>query len=410
MAGRLTFQIALRYLRGKGTANVVSILSRISMAAIAICSGAMIVLLSVFSGFEFLVKDLYKAFYPEIKITTKKGKFFSLDSSVINNIRGINGVQNVSSVIEDNVLVNNGDQYTVITLKGVDDNYFDVNNVSPYIVEGLKKISHTQSDEAIVGWHTAKVLATDVKNVFHNIVFYYPTNSISSISINPESAFRSLNLHTGGIFQVQEDFDSKYVLAALAPVQELFGEKGNCTSVEISADKGMADDIKKQIQELTGNSFRVETRYEQNRTLYMVMGIEKWAMYAILFFVLLIAAFNMTGALSMLVVEKRKDIAILKAMGALPSTIRKIFFLEGVMWSVLGGGVGILLGAILCAVQLKFGLIKLSGSFVMDAYPVKMQWTDFALVIATIFVVGLLAAWYPAMRSTKTEDPSLKSA
>jgi len=404
----LIWQLALRYLRGKRSANAVPILSRISMVAIAVSSAAMIIIFSVFNGLETVVKDLYKAFYPDIKITVVRGKFFELEAAKLATIRHINGVQDMTPVIEDNVFANNHDQQKVIILKGIENSYFKVNDVRQYIVQGDDSVSAGEQNTAIAGLRIMNELGADVNNLTY-VMLYYPNPAITDPGADPLSAFQSLKLHPSGVFRIQDEFDSKYILAPLVLVQQLFHQQGKYSSLEISADANAIPEIKKQLEHLLGNTYRVETRYEQNKTMYMVMGAEKWAVYAILLLVLLIASFNMVGALSMLVLEKQKDIAILRAMGAQPGTIRKIFLLEGMLWSLVGGLSGILLGCGICLVQLKFGLIKLGGSFLVDAYPVKIELQDILLVTVTIIMVGLLTSWYPAYRATRAVDPTLKS-
>lgn len=405
----LIWHLAIRYLRGKRSGNAVPILSRISMVAIAVGSGALIILFSVFNGFESLVKDLYKAFYPDIKITAAKGKFFSVDSSMLYKLGHVPDVAATSTVIEDNVLANSGDQQIVGTIKGIDKNYFKVNDLKPYIVEGDDSLSSTYPG-AIMGTHIADLMGADVKNVFSSVMFYYPNTKLTNPALDPEAAFQSLKLKPEGIFKVQDEFDSKYVLASLPLVQNLFNESGKISSIEIRLQNGITpENVKRQLQKILGPSFKVETRFQQNKTLYMVMRTEKWAVYAILLLVLLIASFNMVGALSLLILEKQKDMAILRAMGAMPSSIRQIFLIEGVLWALTGGLGGLLLGTLLCVGQQQFGWIKIGGSFIIDAYPIQLQWPDFVLVIITIILVGVLAAWYPAWRAAKTEIPSLKT-
>jgi lipoprotein-releasing system permease protein len=409
MNNMFTGRIALRYLRGKGSANAVPILSRISMVAIAVSSAAMIVVFSVFNGLESIVKDSYHAFYPDIKISVARGKFFRMDSATLNLIRHMDGVKVLCTVIEDNVIANHSDQQKVITLKGIENDYFNVNNVRDYIVQGDSMVSAGSPNTAIAGIHIINELGLDVNTPCY-FVLYYPNPDIINPTADPIGAFQTLKLHPAGVFHVLDDLDNTYVLAPLALAQGLFHRAGYFSSVEISSNPGKAEYIKKQIRLLLGSSYRVETRYEQNRTMYMVMAAEKWAVYAILVLVLLIASFNMIGALSMLVLEKQKDIAILRAMGALPSTVRKIFLMEGILWSLVGGVSGIILGSMICLAQVKSGALKMGGSFLVDAFPVQMQWPDFLLVFVTIFMVGLLTSWFPAIRAAKAIDPSLKSS
>lgn len=397
-------------MRGKRTANAVPILSRISMVAIAIGTCAMIVLFSVFNGFELLVRDLYKAFYPEMKITAARGKFFDIEQEQLAAIKAIRGVRDISLVLEDNVLLNSNDEQRVATVKGIDAQYFSVNNVRPYIIDSSEKIEMGKSPTAIIGMQLHNEMGLDVHNVFSLLTLYYPNSRSSNLTLDPQSAFQSLRLKPGGIFQVQEEFDSKYILAPLAMVQGLMHAAGKYSSVELSLAQGADEDaVKEKLQDLLGKTYVVETRFEQNRTLYMVMRTEKWAVYAILLLVLLIASLNMIGALSLLVLEKRKDMAILSAMGATAPAIRSIFVAEGILWALTGGIAGLLIGAALCLGQQHFQWIKMEGSFIIEAYPVVLQWEDFLLILFTIILVGILASWVPAKRASKAEAPSLRS-
>ncbi len=408
----LIWQLAIRYLRGKRSANAAPILSRISMVAIAVSSAAMIIIFSVFNGLESLVKDLYKAFYPEIRITAARGKFFPLDSTKLLAIKGLNRVGGVTACIEENAMAidesNKGQK--VVMVKGIDNNYFSVNDIKKYIVHGADSVSMGHPYTAVVGMHIINELGVDFNYPFSKIDLYYPNPNVTNPELNPTSAYQQLSLHPAGIFRVENEFDSKYMLAPLPLVQKLFGAEGKYSSIEIKAEPGAVKELKVQLQLLLGPAFRVESRYEQNKTVYMVMSAEKWAVYAILVLVLFIASFNMVGALTMLVIEKRKDIAILKAMGAQPFAIRILFLFEGVLWSFTGGVAGILLGIGICLLQIQFHLVPMQGDFLASSFPVEIQATDVLLVIATILVVGVLAAWYPATRATKAVDPSLKAA
>jgi len=405
----LVWKLAIRYLRGKRGANAVPILSRISMLAIAVGSGAMIVLFSVFNGFEGIVRDLYKAFYPEIKITAARGKFFAADSMQLQRVKAITGVRNIAPVIEDNVLISGNGEQIVITLKGITSVYFDVNDVKPYVTAGRDSISAGPVPTAIVGEHIANQLGLDVDNMFNDLALYYPDAS-SGTAFNIQSSFQTLRLKPDGVFRIQDEFDAKYVLAALPLAQQLFNAQDRLSSLEIALDpKADAVKVQSELKTLLGNRFKVETRYEQNKTLYMVMRTEKWAVYAILLLVLLIASFNMIGALSLLVLEKQKDMAILRAMGAQQRDIRGIFIAEGILWALTGGGIGLFLGGLTCLGQQHFGWLKLGGSFIIDAYPVSLQFADFLLIITTVVAVGFLAAWYPARRAVRAEAASLRS-
>jgi lipoprotein-releasing system permease protein len=400
----LVWQLAIRYLRGKRTANIVPILSRISMVAICVSSAAMIIIFSVSNGIVSLVKNNYKAFYPDIRISAARGKFFHIDSAKVAALRGIHGVTALSISIEDNAFAINQDQQKVITVKGIDAQFTSVNDIGTYLVAGEAHVS-ADTPSAILGARIINELGSST-NALSNIVVNYPDPTITDPSADPLSALRSLSLHPAGVFKIDDNFDNKYMLAPLALVQGLFHQQGNCSAIEL---KTTSPDVKADIQQLFGSNYKVETRYEQNSTLYSVMGFEKWAIYAILLLVLLIASFNMVGALAMLVMEKQKDIGILKAMGAGSAAIRSVFLAEGVLWSLLGGVTGIVIGIGVCLLQQRFHFVRMGDSFTVDAYPVEIQGRDILLDFFTIITVGILAAWYPAMRANKTIDLSLKS-
>jgi lipoprotein-releasing system permease protein len=387
---------------GKRSANAAPLLSRISMLALAVGSAAMLMLFSVFNGFEGIIRDLYTAFYADIKATPASGKFFVLSQDMLRRIETIPGVAGIAPVIEDNVFVHNGDEQMVVTVKGVTDTYFDVNNLRPFIAAGRQRVTEGVLPTAIVGVHIAARLALSVDNDFSRINLYYPNSEMENPALNPGDAYSTLELRPDGIFKVQEEFDGRYVLAPLRLVQELFRREGGLSSLELKLTPGARErEVQRALREVMGKDFVVETRYEQNRTLNGVMRTEKWATYVILLFVLLIASVNMIGAMSLLVLEKGKDMAILTAMGAGRWMIRAIFLIEGMLWAAVGGGIGILIGGLLCLGQKQWGWVKLNGEFIIDAYPVAVQWGDVVVIALTVMGVGAVAAVYPALRAGK---------
>lgn len=405
----LVWQIVWRYLRGKRTANAVPLLSRISMIAIGVASCAMIVLLSVFNGLVGVVQDSYTAFYPDLRIVPQKGKFFSLTPEQIQQIKKINGIALITTTLEDNVLMNNaGKDNQVVTVKGVDKDYFTVNNIAPFISEGNKTITNQGTPDAIVGASIMAMMGMVLNQGINTITLYYP-NVHSTSAANPMSAFTTITLTPTGQFTGLQEFDSKYILAALPLVQGLFQAEGQYSAIELKLSEGAdEDEVKKQLQNITGPGYKPESRYEQNQTAYTIMIMEKWAMYAILILVLIIASFNMIGALSLLVLEKGKDISILRAMGAEPSTIKGIFLGEGMLWTMVGGLAGLVLGFIICICQQQFEIVKMQG-FVVDSFPVIIKFTDFLLIIFTLMIVGLMASWRPSQKAVRLDLPGLKS-
>lgn len=411
MNGTLIWQLAWRYLRGKRAANVTPLLSRISMVAIAVSSAAMIIVFSVFNGLEGFVKDLYKGFYPDIKITAAKGKFFRPEEAIMARIKSIEGVGQLTTVLEDNVIVNSeltGEQ-KIAWVKGIDPRYLEVNNITDYIT-GDVSVSAENPHTAIAGFRILNELGVDINNVFSTVEMWYGNPDNTNFVANPEDAYRRLRVHPSGLFRISDEFDDKYILASLPLVQQLFSAGGKISSIEMRIDPRKEDAIKAALQKVLGADYKVETRYEQNKAMFTVMTSEKWVIYAILVMVLLVSSFNMVGALSVLVMEKTKDIAILRAMGADQATVRSIFITEGVLWSLTGAVGGILIGVTFCLLQMKFGFMKIGGAFMIDAYPVEMHLFDFVLVVITVMCVGILAAWYPAAKSVRTNAPTLRAS
>lgn len=407
----LIWRLAWRYLRGKRTANAAPLLSRISMVAIAVSSAAMIIVFSVFNGLEGFVKELYTGFYPDMRVTAARGKFFNADAAKLAAVKQIAGVRELTTVIEDNVIVSNagsGEQ-KIAWLKGIDRSYLKVNDIRESVT-GDDSVSAGSPYTAIAGFRMVNELGADINNVFSMIEVWYGNPDNTNFIANPAEAYRTLRLHPAGFFHISDEFDDKYILAPLPLVQTLFNAEGRYSSVEISIDPHKEDEVKEALAALFGSGYKVETRYEQNKTMFMVMTSEKWAIYAILVMVLLVASFNMVGALSVLVLEKKKDIAILRAMGAEQGTIRAVFITEGILWSLTGGLAGILIGLAFCLAQIQFGFLKIGGSFLMDAYPVALHFIDFVLVVFTVMCVGMLAAWYPAAKAVRTAAPALRAS
>lgn len=396
------FKIAWRYFRGKKSAQAINIISWISIGAIAVSSAAMIVLFSVFNGLEDTVKDMYNAFNPEIKITASKGKFFRIPEAKKAQIANIPGIAVASYSLEDMVLLAGNEEQRVAKLKGVDNAWFRVSALDSFMTDGEASWKDNQAyTPAIMGLGVSIALGIDVNNAFTGLKIYYPRQG-AAITENPEEALNSIVVKPEGNFRIQDEFDGQYVLVPLEAARHLFGAGDRFSSLEIALKPGASEaKVRKELQQLLGDSFSIANRFEQNKTFFMIMKSEKWAVYAILLMVLLIASFNMIGSLSMVVLEKKKDIAILKSMGARKRMIRAVFLMEGGLLAVFGSTIGMLAGLLFCIGQQYYGWIALPEGFIIDAYPVLMQVKDFMLVAVTALAVGLLAAWYPALKAAR---------
>ena len=404
---------AWRYFRAKKSTNAINIIAWVSMAAIVVGAASLILVLSVFNGFEDLVKSLYTSFYPDLKITAAMGKTLTLTPEQLRQMSGTNGVRAYSLVAEDKAYLMNGDSGSNVSpyLKGVDANYTKVSGVSDKIVRGSFDLGTDEHPLAVLGSGIAYQLGVETDRALVPLSVYVFRKGGPDYTADPLSSVSNEGLPTSGEFRIQQDFDNNYVITNLAFVKRMMGLKADeYSAVELSLDDpAQGPLVKSLLQKLFGKDYRLQTRYEQNQNLYTVMGTEKWVIYIVLTLILVVAAFNMVGALTMLVWEKQKDIHVLKALGASNGLIRKIFLSEGVLLGMMGGVGGMGLAAIICLLQIRYKLVPLvGGSFLIDYYPVKLVATDFLLVLSTILVVALLASWIPA-RKAAAQPIELKS-
>ncbi len=378
------------------------------MTAIAVGSAALIIVLSVFNGFEDLVKGLYADFYADMRMVPAQGKTFHLSAAQIQQIKNTKGVAVISFVAEEKAVLNSAFQ-TIVSVKGVDENYTSVNkiNTPQHIPRGKFELGNINEPKLVVGAGIENAAGVDVEKGIYPATLYLPNRQAAKLI--SDDGLNAFTVKPSGTFTVQQDFDIKYVFTNLAFVKYMLSmAEDEYSAVEMKIN-GDPNTVKKILQSQMGTAFLVETRYEQNRTLYAVMQVEKWVIYGILSLILVVAAFNMIGALTMLVLEKQKDIAVLKAMGASEQLVQRIFLSEGILLAGLGGCCGILLATLICWLQIKFKLIKLGGNtFIIDYYPVKLIAVDFLLVIITVAVIAVLAAWIPS-RKASLQSFSLKS-
>jgi len=408
------FFIAKRYLFSKKSQNVINIISIISVVGVVVGTMGLIIVLSVFNGFSGLVISLYDSFDPDIKITAMKGKTF--DPSVLDTsaIKKTEGVSVLSWSLEENALIKFSDRQFIGTIKGVDANFLKIAALNDKIVDGELILEDGNANYAIVGGGIAYSLSLVLNDPFNQLSIYIPKKGKPASILNPEEAFNISIIKPVGVFVIQQDFDSKYVLVPLRFAKEIIDSPNKVSSLEIGLTPGSdEEEVRDKIKAAVGGDFKVETRLQQHEFLYRILKTEKWAVYFILSFILVIAIFNIIGSLTMLIIEKKKDIGILAALGAENKMIKNIFLLEGILITMFGALVGITLGGIICFVQQKFGIIKLdnSESFLINAYPVEMQVADFFYVLGIVFAIGFLAAWYASSKISAHEQISLlKSA
>ncbi|HUB62479.1 MAG TPA: FtsX-like permease family protein [Puia sp.] len=391
---------AWRYFRAKKSTNAINIIAWVSMSAIVVGAASLILVLSVFNGFEDLVKSLYTSFYPDLKVTPASGQTLTLSPDQLRQLRAISGVRAISLVVEEQVVLMNDDNPPASPyLKGVDSNFIKVTGVAANIDRGSFSLGTADQPLAVLGSGVDYALAVDpAKDIQPLDVYLFRRGA----TVDPLASYSHAALATAGEFRIQEDFDDHYVITNLAFVKQMMGlgpDEYGGAELAVS-DPARLKEVQQSIRDLLGKDYKVQTRYEQNQNLYSVMGTEKWVIYIVLTLILVVAAFNMVGALTMLVWDKQKDIHVLKALGAGNRLIRRIFLTEGVLLALMGGVTGIGLAALICVLQLKYKLIPLEGgSFLLDYYPVKMVPADFLLVFGTILVVAILASWIPARKA-----------
>lgn len=392
---------AWRYFKSKKSTNAINIIAWISVVAIMVSTAALIVVLSVFNGFEGLVKGLYSDFYADINIAPAKGKFIEIDSTQASKVAQVPGVHKLNYVVEEKAVLINGDYQTIVYLKGVDEHYLQFGNIGKYIERGNFLVGNEEQPFIVPGAGIANAVGADPQSPFQEMVLYLPNRQAKNFT--SLDAMHSYVIAASGIFAVQQEFDDKYAFTHLGFLQYMLDLQPNeFSSLEVSIkNEDEADKIKNLISGILGKSFIVETRYEQNQSLFAIMQMEKWIIFAILSIILSVSAFNMIGALTMLVLEKEKDIAVLKAMGASDNKIRNIFLHEGLLLAGVGGIIGMLLAYLVCWLQINFHLIALQGgTFIIDYYPVKMNVADFVLVSITVVFVAVIASWLPAQKAS----------
>jgi len=392
------FYIAKRYLLSKKSHNIINIISGISVVGVMVGTMALIVVLSVFNGFEDLVSSLYSTFDADIKITVKEGKSFRSELIPREKIEKIPGVISFAEVIEENALVKHRTEQNIVSLKGVSNDFLYNNPLDYMLVDGDMILENQDQNYSIMGYLIAYNLGIRLYDPSNPILVYVPKRTKKALT-SLDQSFNTGSLMASAVFSVQQEIDSKYIIVPIRFARDLLEYQHNeVTSIEIR----LAEDVDmKKVQEdvadLVGEGFFVKNRFQQQVLLFKIMKSEKWAIFLILTFILIIAAFNTVGSLSMLILDKRKDISVLYSMGASQRQIKRIFQMEGLLVSVSGAVLGLLLGFILCWVQIQFGLVKLgdANAFIVPHYPVRLIFMDFVWIFLTVLIIGIFAAWYP---------------
>ena len=397
------FYIAKRYLFSKKSHNAINVISGVSVCGVALATLAMVCTLSVFNGFRDLVATMFTAFDPELKITSVSGKVFDSEDERIQSLRQWPEVEVFSCSLEDNAMVQYKGRQAMVVIKGVEDNFSQLTAIDSILYGRGELVLHDEVvDYAIPGIELVSVLGTGIR--FLNPLEVYAPKRGAKINVaNPTTSFQTDYLHSSGlVFAVnQQKYDASYILTSLSFARNLFQYDTEVSSVELKLlpDASLSQ-VKNKVQELLGSDFKVQDRYEQQLDTYRIMEVEKLISYIFLTFILLIACFNVIGSLSMLIIDKRKDVETLRNLGADNKLVYRIFLLEGCLISFMGALIGVVLGLVLCLIQQEFGILSLgsgdmAGAFVVDAYPVSVQWGDVFLVLITVLLVSFLSVQYP---------------
>ncbi|MCX6187429.1 MAG: ABC transporter permease [Bacteroidetes bacterium] len=400
----LPIKIAFRYFfsrRREGSFNIITLISGISLLGYVVGAAALVIVLSVFNGFENLFSTLYSQFDADIQITSTVGKSFPTSHLNIAQIKNIDGVLHVNYVIEENVLARYNGKQVLATVKGVDETYLNAVHLDTNLVSGALLLQEGDTNFALIGQGLAYQLGVQPDDQFNFLTIYVPAKGNIDL-LNAENAFKRNPIFPIGVLSIQEEVDSKYIIVPLRFIEPLLDKKNQVSALEIRLNKDASmDKIRKQIEDIAGNSFLVKNRFQQRDSFYKVMKSEKFISFMILLFIMMVAAFNTVGSLYMLVIEKKKDLKIFASIGLTANQAKKIFMFEGIILAIFGGLIGILLGGVICWLQQEYSIINFSSSegFIIDSYPVRIKAIDFLYVFLTIVGLGFITSLYPAYKA-----------
>jgi lipoprotein-releasing system permease protein len=392
----LAWRIARRYLFSKRSTNAIHVITGIAVFGIAVGAGALLLVLSVFNGFEDLITGMYNSFNPDLKVIAAQGKTFRADEALLQRLRRVEGVEAVSATLEEVAFFEYKDNQDFGTLKGVDTNYQRVSRVDSMVREGSYQLSAEDRYYAVLGLGMRNKLNVNVDDVFSTMAVYMPKRGQVG---GFEQPFRKRFMYPSGTFVIQQEYDNKYVITDLSLARALLGYEDEVSALEIKADYPMK--VQARIADLLGEGYVIKNRFEQEETFMRLMRVEKWMSFAIVSLMMLLVSFNLVGALWMMVLEKQGDIAVLRSMGANGTMVRNIFLLEGMLLSGLGVALGFMLAGGLYWLQKQFGLVAIPGNLVIDSYPISMRSGDLPVVALTVMSIGMLAALPPALRAMK---------
>lgn len=401
------FFIARRYLFSKKSTHVINVISSISVIGVAVATMALVIVLSVFNGFHDLVASLFTSFDPQLKVVPVEGKTAPSDDPILTQIRLLPEVDVATETVEDQALAIYQGKQAMVKIKGVEDNFSELSHITDILYgDGTYSLHAANLEYGILGIRLAQTMGIGAQWDSY-LKIYAPKKEGQLDLLNPGEGFVADSLNSPGVlFSVrQSKYDKNYIVTSIAFARNLFGQQGMLSDLEIRLKEGSnLNAVKAEMQKIAGTKYKVLDRFEQQEDTFKIMSIEKLMAYIFLTFILVVACFNIIGSLSMLIIDKKNDVVTLRNLGANDKQITRVFLFEGRMIAVIGAVIGIGLGLLLCLLQQQYGFVRLGeseGSFIVDAYPVSVHYTDVAIIFVTVIAVGWLAVWYPVRALSK---------
>lgn len=392
--------IARRYLFSKKSHNAINIISGISVCGVALATLALVCTLSVFNGFHDLISSFFTHFDPDLKLEVIKGKTFSPDSATLDRLRAMPEVEVVSLTLEDNAMAKYKGQQVMVTVKGVDDDFQALTNIEEILYGNPEfKLYDEVADYGVLGSQLMYTLGTGF-DPYDPVEVYAPRRGVKVNLSNPMSSFRRQPLYlAGNVLNINDArYSSSYIVTSLDYARRLFDYDTEVSAIEVRlSPKANEAKVKQSIVTLMGEGYTVKNRYEQQAATFKVVEIEKFVTYLFLCFILMVACFNIISSVSMLILDKQANAETLRSLGATDSFVARIFIYEGNLIALLGAVIGLVLGVVLCLLQQEFGIIGLGGDgqFVVDAYPIRVKFTDLLLVLVSVVAVSAISVWMP---------------
>lgn len=400
---RIPLLFAYRYLFSKKSVNAINIISFISFVGVLVSSAALVIVLSFYNGMEKFILSMYSSFTPDLRIEPLEGKTFDSRTVVFENLKNNPAVKNYSEILEDKILVQYDNLQFVGKLKGIEEESFSKLNKQDILQYGTFSLQEEDGDKALIGAQIQANLRIPINDIYSSMELYFPRKGVSINNLNPLEDFNIRNIKVNGVLNYQPEFDN-LILVPMNFARDILGEDHNISAIEVFLkDPNQSAQIQNNLEKELKNTFTVKNREQQNPTLYKTIKSEKWIVFFILTFIGIIAIFNIIGSLTMLVIDKKEDMKILQHLGAEKSTIERIFFIEGLMISLMGSIVGILIGYIFCVLQEMYGFIRTGevGTSLIDIYPVDIRALDFVLIFLTVFILSSIVAYFSSKLSVK---------